>query len=305
MDKRAHEILEKIRKENKHLYIFLSGGVDSTAVTIAIIKAADNDFHNIHIVCNEGTINENKDFVELLKTYPIDIYFHDEDLDILQEKILKTDYTLTGWCADQLFGSIINQLYPDWYFKDWHSWFKTYKNIENIDDAIQQFETAFKFYNLPIKTLGEFLWFMNFSTKYNIVKYSDVLYSGNITDRMISFYDTVEFNNWSVSNFDILHRYNQQDTKHYKIELKKYIYNFNHDKNYLQNKGKLGSWNYSYMLKKSWRTIPHICIMEDETNCFYYKYYDKEYEIHKSLDVTNILYRNYLKFYRNTNCSSF
>ena len=46
---------------------------------------------------------------------------------------------------------------------------------------------------------------------------------------MICFYDTPEFNEWSVSNFDVLHLYPQHDTVHYKMPLKDYIYDFNHD----------------------------------------------------------------------------
>lgn len=38
--------------------------------------------------------------------------------------------------------------------------------------------------------------------------------------RMIPFYDTPKFNCWSVSNFDVLHRHPQQDTEHYKAQLK-------------------------------------------------------------------------------------
>ena len=65
---------------------------------------------------------------------------------------------------------------------------------------------------------------------------------GRVTGRMIPFYDTADFNSWSVSNFDRLHRYPQHEPEHYKRELKEYIYAFDGNRNYLEGKGKNPSW---------------------------------------------------------------
>ena len=127
MDKRAEEILWRVRSENKELYIFLSGGVDSTAMTIAIIKVADGDYRNIHIVYTQTSIDENKNFIEYLKTINIDLkLIVSYELTEFQNNLLSnnSNFILTGWCADQLFGSAVNQEYPDWYFKDWKMWIK-------------------------------------------------------------------------------------------------------------------------------------------------------------------------------------
>ena len=307
MDKRANDIIEKIKKENKQLYIFLSGGVDSTAMTIAILKSINKELKNaIHIIINSVTEFENPEFVKHLYNYNIDIiHCKSNSLDDIQEKILETDYALVGWAADQLFGSIINQSYPDWYKKDWKEWLikTTYIGCSHIKskiyESIDQFEEAFNFYNLPIHTFGEFAWFMNFSAKYDIVTHNDVLYSGKLTNRMISFYDTEEFNDWSVSNFDNLHNYPQQDTEHYKIELKNYIYSYNKDSNYKKFKGKLGSWGYARQ-KLNIKEYPNICIIKTPDTFYFYKY-SKKYNISKCIDIESILMRNFLRGYRKGN----
>ena len=238
MDERATEILSKSHIENKPLYLFVSGGVDSTAMTVAFLKAANGDYRNLTIVYTKYSEFENPDFFKLLSNIhglTLKKVLPSRGLDDAQEEAMQKGYAVTGWCADQLFGSQINQDMPDMYFKDWRKYI-------NIAEAIEQFDDAFNYYNMPISTFGEFAWFMNFSCKYDFVKYTDVMIYGKITGSMIPFYDTSDFNSWSVSNFDVLHKYPQHEPEHYKRELKEYIYAYDKNKNYLEGKGKNPSW---------------------------------------------------------------
>lgn len=297
MDNRAVEILNLVRNEGKEIHIFLSGGVDSTAMTIAMLKVSDGDFRNLHVVFNESTEEEYPEFVEYLKTTGIDmVRCRPTDIDDIQERLLETGYTLTGWAADQLFGSIINQVWPDWYFKDWRDWLRLEEKTVSMGNAIGQFEEAFAHYGMPIKTFGEFAWFMNFSAKYNVVVNSDVFYSGKVTHRMISFYDTPEFNEWSVSNFDVLHQYPQDDVVHYKTPLKDYIFVFNHDTAYRNGKGKVGSWGRA-KYHENVKVHPSVCLMESPDKAVFRRE-DKILPIEKALEVNKILARNILRLYR-------
>lgn len=296
MDQRAGVILQRIRKEEKDLHIFLSGGVDSTAMTIAMLKASDGDFRKLHVVFNTSTEEEYPEFVEYLKTTGMDmVRCRPIDIDDVQEKLLETGYTLTGWAADQLFGSIINQVWPDWYFKDWRDWLLMDSSSCSRDAAVGQFEEAFSWYGMSIKTFGEFAWFMNFAAKYDIVVNSDALYSGKITHRMLSFYDTPELNEWSVSNFDVLHRYPQQDIAHYKLPMKEYIFSFNKDSTYRYSKGKIGSWGRA-KYRNGVKIHPRVCLMESPDKTVFHKE-SKFIPIEKALDVEQILTRNILRFY--------
>lgn len=237
MDRRAAELQERSRKEERDLYLFVSGGVDSTAMTVAMLKVADGDLHNLHVIHTKYSIAEYPGFFEYLHTTGIDMRLvaPGRSLNDAQNEAIQKGYALTGWCADQLFGNIIHRSYPDWYFRDWREWL-------GYDDAVQQMEAAFEYYGLPVKTFGEFAWFMNFACKYDFVKYTDVMLSGEITGRMLPFYDTPDFNRWSVSNFDILHLHPQQEEEHYKAQLKDYIFAFNGDREYRLKKGKVASW---------------------------------------------------------------
>ena len=238
MDERAQDIISLSKREEKPLYLFVSGGVDSTAMTYALLKAADGDYSNLHIVYTKYSEEEYPTLFAYLHSLPglaMKKVPPLRGLDIAQEEAMREGYAVTGWCADQLFGSIINQELPGMYFLDW-------RRFIAAQDAIGQLEEAFKHYGLPIKTFGEFAWFMNFSCKYDYVKYTDVLLTGKITGRMIPFYDTPDFQSWSVSNFDTLHSHSQDEEAFYKLPLKEYIFSHNGDRAYLAGKGKRGSW---------------------------------------------------------------
>lgn len=240
MGKRAEELVARSRAEGQPLYLFVSGGVDSTAMTLALLDAVGNDRSNLHMISTQNSEWEYPafmDFLRSLKGLNIRVVPPHVGLGEALGEAMQAGYAVTGCCADQLFGSMVNQEYSTaHYYSDWRDWLK------GDDDAIQQFEAAFQHYGLPIKTFGEFAWFMNFACKYDYVKHLDVLLTGKITGRMIPFYDTPEFQAWSVSNFDMLHKLPQTRHACYKKPLKEYIYAFNGDKQYLWSKGKEGSW---------------------------------------------------------------
>ena len=168
MDARAAEIIRRARSEGQELFLFLSGGVDSTAMACAILRAAGGNMHGLHAVYTRYSVREYPAFfaflrglVDMMEVQP------GRALDDAQARAMEQGYAVTGWCADQLFGSQINHDYPDWYFRDWRGWV-------GFGDAVQQLEAAFAHYGLPVKTFGEFAWFMNFACKYDIVRHQDV-----------------------------------------------------------------------------------------------------------------------------------
>ena len=233
--KRAEELYNLSIKENKRIYIFWSGGVDSTAVVLAFLSVI-TDRKNITILYTRSSIKEYPKFYQYLQSFTdltielISIH----DLGTHAENKGKTDIVITGFPADQLFGSIINQRKSIVFNSDWRTFIQE-------DKAIQQFEAAFQYYNLPIKTIEQFTWFMNFDCKWKLVTRAIPMWYGCKDDGVIPFYDTKDFENWSMSNFDRLHLYDQKDPKFYKLELKQFIHSQFPDKNYLENKGKLGS----------------------------------------------------------------
>ena len=113
MDERAAGIVARIRREERELYILLSGGVDSTAMTIAVLRAAAGDFRHLHVVFNASTEDEYPAFVTYLCGTGIDMLrCLPHEIEDVQQRLLETGYTLAGWGADQLFGSAVSQRWP-------------------------------------------------------------------------------------------------------------------------------------------------------------------------------------------------
>ena len=55
------------------MYIFVSGGVDSTAMTYALLNAAGGDIKNLHVIYTSASLEENPKLFEFLKTTGIDL----------------------------------------------------------------------------------------------------------------------------------------------------------------------------------------------------------------------------------------
>ena len=257
---RATIVAQLIKESNKKLYVLWSGGVDSTSILLAMLAVLDRkDYERFGIVHTESSIEEYPKLYKYLKTINIELYqldgsfFFDE-----WYKVAEEHYVISGYPADQLFGSIIHQDYPGLYFTDWRDWIK-----EKI--AIEQFSNAFNYYNLPITTFGEFTWFMNFSTRWHIVNKDILRHIGKQESNTINFFDTKEFQDWSVSNFDKLHRYDQNNAKYYKLELKQFCNKIFPDNDYYLNKGKVDSTTYAIKSGSSLyiKVNPFIIIEED------------------------------------------
>ena len=260
IDKRAQEVIDIARITGKKLYVLYSGGVDSTTVLLSLIKALGGDFGILRVVYTQSSVKEYPLLYEQLQKWGINLVYTD-GCDLVQTwyNLSRSDYVVTGFPADQLFGSIVNQKYPDLFFSDWR------KYIEE-DNAIQQFEAAFTNYGLPIKTQGEFLWFMNFACKWEIVKMFFPCLSGMTNGLTLNFFDTYEFQNWTISNYDRLFAYPQSDPAHYKEAMKDYIYSILHDDDYRMTKGKIGSVGNAYRNGENIKAtieIPTVAIIAD------------------------------------------
>ena len=166
MIKRASYFTELCLKENKLCYVLWSGGCDSTAVITAFL-ACSKDLSFLRVLYTTSSLIEYKEFYNFLIKNNIKV-----ELVYASELFLKAyDYArdgnivLTGFPADQLFGSIIGQTYP----KDTTKTHWT--EFLNKDIANQQYEAAFQHYGIPVKTIAEFLWFNNFALKWDYVCY--------------------------------------------------------------------------------------------------------------------------------------
>ena len=289
MDNRAGEIIEILKKKREGRVYFCLRRGGQHGHDIRSFECRGGDIKNLHVIYTSASLEENPKLFEFLKTTGIDLVEAPVNgISDTLEKVLEHSYAITGFAAGYFFDNILNDDFPDLYFKDWRPWVKD-------DVAIGQFEEAFAHYGLPIRTFSEFAWFTGFSIRYDHSVHLDVCYSGKITNRCIGFYDVPELNDWSVSNFDKLHRHRETETKYYKAELKDYIYKYNHDKEYRLYKGKKKSWKYK--TTRFIRVKPRLIIMESPDSCVSF-IGDKNLGFYERIRAYTLLYSQHAKKYR-------
>lgn len=218
METRAVEILDHCRNTDCRCYVLWSGGCDSTGVLSALINVGFPR-EKLTALYTKSSLEEYSAFFHWLTELGV----HTELVTALEmfptaiSYAKRGDVVLTGFPADQLFGSIIGQNYPGDTTKiHWTEYLKA-------DRANQQYEAAFQYYGFPIRTIAEFLWFNNFALKWDYVCYPGLMMVNDTHNNIIPFYNTQNFQDWSASNFDVLHRYDQKDAANYKIQMKDYI----------------------------------------------------------------------------------
>ena len=283
MDKRAQEFIKK------SVTVQWSGGVDSTALLLALIKngIAKDDLVIFY------DVNSVEEFPKLY------YWLRDNKYNLVHvtawRKALgstQTDLITNGWCADQLFGSMFFHKNPQAYSFSLDRLFtnmelplgKVTKGLkeETIDAITQAGRNTF---NLNITTAAQLGWFINFTMKWTWVSTFNELYllsTPNLHKSKV-FYNTPEFQAWSLNNYEQITNHNiyGSDASNYKKPLKEYIYSIFPDKDYLINKTKKPSWNAASSVAK--RDTPRITVKTTDS-----------YEI---FEVPNILPEGAPQFY--------
>lgn len=248
MDERAVELIKQ-----GSIAVQWSGGVDSTALLLALIKngISKEDL----VICHD-----NNSVVEYPKLF---VWLQDNNWNLKQCKdwyaelsTIDTNLITNGWCADQLFGSVFFHTASQYY---------SYSITDFIDKAnlrfgnpeksqIPEFTEIYQKYgkdlfNLDLSTAAELGWFINFVMKWTWVsKYNDLwLLQTKNKNKTKVFYDTQGFQNWSLGNFEHIKEHNiyGEDARFYKKPLKDYCNSVFPDERFLLEKGKQPSWNAS------------------------------------------------------------
>ena len=230
---------------NKVIRVFWSGGIDSTVTLIALIKYLKHvgSLGRLKVLLSKESIEEYptfyRDVIEQKLDYTLisgTIYDHINDNEI----------NVTGEHGDQLFGSdklkyaiLSGEAYRP--YEDVLPYFMSRKlgTDKYTTSIIEYLSMQVKASPVEIKTYYDYLWWMNFSLKWQNVSlrllyglgksYKDLNYS------FFHFFQSVDFQNWSISNH---HRKIKSDWKTYKFIAKDYIYTYHKDKNYFINKEK-------------------------------------------------------------------
>lgn len=225
---------------NDELNLLWSGGIDSTvALTSLLMNCKANQ--KINVFCNINSINENSSFYsKLLKNKNVNLV---NSSNMPENKPMTC---ITGELGDQIFGSdllfkIVNTIGIEALKEDyekvilrifigrcgeqWGSYlFKRYQPIVE--------EAPFK-----IKTSFDFVWWWNFTQKWQCVKFrKNCLTASNINS--VHFFESESYQKWSINN----HSEKIGNTvQSYKMPAKQFIYSYDANKVYLEQKRKYGS----------------------------------------------------------------
>ena len=262
MDARAEEVIKNNQDNENPIIVSWSGGVDSTALVCSMLK---NGCKSFKVVFTEASIEEYPWFYENIIKKNCN-YVLTDDIHALFKRI-ECSQIVTGWCADQLFGSNIHlydlSLYNVPFLEGLQQHFiRATKERLNVDSSLTS--NSLELIGSKIKELGDFLgitvnkfcevaWLYNFAIKWVLVRNVtnlELMESKN-QGKGLAFFNTQGFQDWSYSRYDTLADKNvNKEVKYYKRPLKKYIYDYTKDSDYLENKGKVNSWRVNHGKQK-------------------------------------------------------
>lgn len=225
-EKTGWELVNKADQNDCSINLMWSGGIDSTVALISIIKTGKTE--RLRVLLSPASVEE----------YPL--FFNTFIKDNLQYSLTDNpkaemriqDINVTGEIGDQLFGSAaILKAY------DSGKLFSPYAEYMH-KGFLRKLESQIAKCPVELTTTFDFLWWFNFSMKYQNVQlrlYPSVqIPYGKITH----FFDTTDFQLWSLNNPD---KKIKSTPESYKFTAKDYIYEFTKDADYRDNKLKIGS----------------------------------------------------------------
>ncbi|PHR89224.1 MAG: hypothetical protein COA78_36005 [Blastopirellula sp.] len=243
-DHRADAILEEAISTNRRVQVLWSGGIDSTVMIIALMQKAEfrNCKERLQILCSIESISEYRTFFykyiwqryEVIPVgYPISNFISSDAL------------IVTGEHGDQLYGSDFLEPYVrnGLAFESWQTAlpFALAANELSGDEAtvVQDYlEPLMKAAPVPIISLFDFFWWLNFSLKWQSVALripANTECPQQIFEVTRHFFRHQDFQRWSLHKHErtVLNSWSE-----YKMPSKQYIYEFTGDKVYRTTKVK-------------------------------------------------------------------
>lgn len=242
---RAAFIAQKSFEENRKIQILWSGGIDSTLALVSIFRELERGGKLNHLeilLSNESVIEYPTFFRDVIEKKLNYVLFEPPIYDFLDEKKI----IVTGEHGDQLFGSDKVR-----HFVLTNQAFRSFEEIlpvviarklgstKSVDSIISFLAPQIEKSPVKIETLFDFLWWMNFSLKWQHVSlrmfYEEESERFSLENNFIHFFSAKDFQAWSISNHDLKIK---KTWKSYKYIAKECIFEFHKDENYLLNKEK-------------------------------------------------------------------
>lgn len=258
-DLRSSQVAEIVKQDtNLPIYLYWSGGIDSTAYVSAVMRNWSKDLLDRCVIkLTHSSINEHP------------IFYNDHIRDKFQTKSVydfeswDKGYYINGDPADGLWlqANILKQAWKTTLeptvmndnFWDTRNEFLASK----LTDYMYEYLLAFikrdsELADFPVITTADFFWWMNFSLQYETMIYkhlwepNDCLQGDLSTieafqDHIICWYDSIEYQQWSMQSQMRRTKFDPKQLNSYKMEAKEYIYKFDKNEYALQYKTKMPS----------------------------------------------------------------
>ncbi len=280
-DERALELLARADSFDADIHTLWSGGIDSTLVLTSLLKNATAEQRKrIVVLMTEESIAEYPLFYETYVRGKLRA-----GSSMMYPYLLGGNSIVTnGEQNDQLFGfdsvgRLMSRFGPaiihtprkrETFFTFWN---ETIQNDAATNLFLDLFERTIEKAPVPIETHFDYLWWINFSQKWQntylrtlttvAARNVDKITPEYVRTRNASFYGTEEFQLWSLNNMD---KRIKDEWRTYKWVCKEAIYNFTKDADYRDNKMKRGSL--------------HNVIMQQAS----YDFIDEDFHYYKDLD---------------------
>ena len=229
MESRAVELISAAG--SRKIFVFWSGGLDSTGALIALMKNCPLD--QIVVVMSDSSVVEAPVFFERYIKDKLEIRWMDPGIVARHIRTgIAEGIVVTGEIGDQLFGTVnfegvSNELLEG----HWR------KGI--IKGAYTDYEDFVRACPRDLDNYADFLWWTNYSIKYQHVQMRMILEVKNsiLEQNTFHFFDSSDFNDWTITA-PISLKFPDMDQQKYKHPLRSYIYDYDGDTSYFKNKKK-------------------------------------------------------------------
>ena len=251
---RAAELIERGRKEGKKLAFLCSGGVDSTAMVCSAIAAGIKP-NEVIIVYTRNSVTEYPEFFRLIHRWGYQGCLNSSDTFEGSFKKIQPALMIHGWCADQLFGSLVDLKFPEYvHYPVYEGYTQILRYMipkltrREIKFHIEKYlDYAKQAVGVDIKYTCQLSWFYNFASKWSSVSNYPKTFVGDeeIRGNTVVFFDSIPFQEWALNNYETLNDRDFDDPSQYKAALKEIIREVLKDDEYCNTKGKVTSWRMS------------------------------------------------------------
>lgn len=282
-DRRAFQLKQTAERYEK-IYLFWSGGMDSTTVLTAVLKNWDTaSLSKLVVVLNKHSIAEHPNMYNTLirnklNEVSTDAFFTGAI------KLNNNSLYVTGDLGDPLFGYDgiyeFDKKYPGLYKQPWR---------KHIDKLIEHFSVdgpvageftmthimeSMSRNSVSIDTVYDLLWWINFNWGHDLDLYfllwqfsalpGDVDPKKFMEENVFLFFNSKDHQNWGITTIGTNLKIGDSAATH-KLAAKKYIYEFDHDSAYFDNKLKEDSTSKN----PGWHTNKRLFAIDTAYNLYY------------------------------------